>query len=695
MMVLAVGVAEEFFRAILQGTPPGAVYALIALGFVLTYKTSGVFNLAFGAQAFVSAALYYKLHVENGWHQVPSLILSVVVLAPLLGLVLERLIFRHLRTASSVSKLVVSIGLTVAIPELFKVLASFDSVAGQTPEGIFPNGRDVYYDPFGVYRFSRNEITQMGVALIGTLGLGALFRFTPIGLRMRAVVESPRMTELNGVDADRVSAFAWALSSLFAGMAGVLIAPRFNTLVAPDFFSLVVVAIAAAAFGKLVSLPRALLGGLALGIFTALLNTYLPKWTKDLAWLEVIKENLTPSVPFVALFAVLVFWPAIRRARDAADPLSGVDPPPPALASAERSPELTRRSRLIGVVFVGLLLLWLFTSANTFYMFIFTKGVVMGVILLSVTVFTGMAGQISLCQASFAAMGGFTVYQLADRYDMSGIGAMLVGALIAAVVGALLSLPVLRLGGIWLALATLAFGFFFDSVMVKFDWVGAQSSLQGARVPRPTLGPIDFTHSTEAGDRWFLLFCIVVLTICSLLVLAVREGTVGRTLRALRGSELAAQSIGISPAKARITAFALSAAIAGVGGALSAMHQENVNYAGNFVPFQGLFWLVLAVTMSVRTVEGAIQAGAAFALFPELILKKFIPWLTDIIPLVPEVHPNPGLQFVLFGLAAINFAKHPEGLLEHGKRNSLAKQQARLDRRRAGRQSVAPEVAAS
>ncbi len=692
-MVVAVSVAEEFFRAVLQGTPPGTVYALIALGFVLTYKTSGVFNLAFGAQAYVSAALYFKLHVEDGWHQVPALIVSVFLLAPAVGLVLERLIFRHLRTASSVAKLVVAIGLTVAIPELFKVLADFNSVAGQTPEGIFPDGRSVYYDPFGVYRFNRNEITQMGVALVGTLVLGALFRFTPIGLRMRAVVESPRMTELNGIDADRVSAFAWALSSLFAGMAGVLIAPRFNTLVAPDFFSLIVVAIAAAAVGKLVSLPRALIGGLGLGILTALLNTYLPKWTEDLSWLEVIKENLTPSVPFVALFGVLVFWPAIRRARDAVDPLSGVDPPPPALAAAERSPELTRISRIFGVVFIAALLLWLLTNADTFYLFLFTRAAVMAVILLSVTVFTGMAGQISLCQATFAAIGGFTAYQLAANHDISVLGGMLVGALIAAAAGALLSLPVLRLGGIWLALATLAFAFFFDAVMVKFSWVGAQSSLQGARVPRPTLGPIDFTHSTINGDRWYLGFCIVVLTVCSLLVLAVREGTVGRTLRALRGSELAAQSIGISPSRARVTAFALSAALAGVGGALSAMHQENVNYAGNFVPFQGLFWLVLAVTMSVRTVEGAIQAGAAFVLFPELVLKKFIPWLTDVIPLVPEVHPNPALQFVLFGLAAISFAKHPEGLLEHGKRRSLAKQQARLDRRRARRLPVSPEGA--
>src|SRR6266540_4256089 len=106
-MVFAASVASDFFKGVLQGTPPGTVFALIALGFVLTYKTSGVFNLAFGAQAYISAAMYFQAHVEWGWPIVPALVLSVFLLAPALGLVLERVIFQHLRTGSSVAKLVV------------------------------------------------------------------------------------------------------------------------------------------------------------------------------------------------------------------------------------------------------------------------------------------------------------------------------------------------------------------------------------------------------------------------------------------------------------------------------------------------------------------------------------------------------------------------------------------------------------
>ena len=88
-MLIAAGVATDLFQGILQGLPPGTVYALIALGFVLTYKTSGVFNLAFGAQAYMSAVMFFKTHTEWGWPIVPSLIVSVLLLAPLVGLTLE------------------------------------------------------------------------------------------------------------------------------------------------------------------------------------------------------------------------------------------------------------------------------------------------------------------------------------------------------------------------------------------------------------------------------------------------------------------------------------------------------------------------------------------------------------------------------------------------------------------------------
>lgn len=668
-MLLAASLADDLLRAVLQGTPPGTVYALIALGFVLTYKTSGVFNLAFGAQAYMSAAMFFQCQVTWGWPTLPALAVSVFVLAPAVGLVLERLIFRHLRTGSSVAKLVVAIGLTVALPNLFDVLVGFEAVAGRTPQGIAPNGASVFYDPFGVYAFSRNELTAMGVAIVAMAGLAALFRFTAIGLRMRAVVESPRMAELNGIRSDRVSAFSWALSSLFAGLAGVLIAPRFNTLVAPDFFNLVVVAIAAAAVGRLVSLPRALAGGLGLGILIASIDTFMPRWSDTLTWLRPIQANVTPAMPFVVLFGVLVLWPAIRRSREVSDPLSGVDPPPPSLAAATRSAALTLGTRVFAVVFFALAGWVVFARADASWLFLVTQSVILATIYLSITVITGFAGQISLCQGTFAAIGGFTVFQLADRHGMSVLLAAVIGAGIAAVAGALLSLPVMRLGGIWVAIATLAFAFFFDAVMVKLPFVGGggTSLLQGTRVPRPTVGPWDM-----ADNRTFLVLAIAVFVVTSVAVIQIREGTVGRTLRALRGSEVAAEAVGISAARARVTAFAVSAFIAGLGGAMLSIHQQNVNYANNFSPFAALFWLVLVVSLGSRTVEGAAQAGAAYALSDAVLLKgALFGWLFRSADRIPGIFPvSPKWRFIMFGLGTIQFARHPEGLVEHGKRRA-------------------------
>jgi branched-subunit amino acid ABC-type transport system permease component len=664
-------IGEDLFRALLQGTPSGTVFALIALGFVLTYKTSGIFNLAFGAQAYISAAMYFKARVEWGWPIVPAVVVSVVLLAPAIGLVLERLIFRHLRTASSVAKLVVAIGLSVALPNLFDLVANFAAVAGRTPVGIVADGATVFYDPFGVYSLSRDELTAMVVAVVAMLALAALFRFTSIGLQMRAVVESPRMTELNGIRSDRVSAFAWALSSLFAGLAGVLIAPRFNTLAAPDFFNLVVVGIAAAAVGRLVSLRGALIGGLGLGIFIALFDTFLPRWSDDVTWLQPIQDNLTPAVPFVVLFGVLVLWPAIRRTRESIDPLAGVEPPPPSLASVGTSPRVARIARVISVLLLGGIALVVFTRADDSWLNLVTQAVILSTIYLSITVITGLAGQISLCQGAFAAVGGFTVFQLVERFDMPVLVGALIGACIAAAVGALLSLPVLRLGGIWVAIATLAFAFFFDAVLVKLSWVGGGSLLQGTVVPRPVIGPWDLEHNRKG----FLVLALVVFVIVSFGVVRLREGTVGRTLRALRGSEVAAESIGISPTRARMTAFAVSGFIAGLGGAMLSIQQGNVHYSSNFAPFAALFWVVIVVSLGSRTVEGAAQAGAAFALFDTVVLRgEIFGWILRSSERIPGIFPiSPKWRFVLFGLGTIQYARHPEGLVEHSKRRSLAR----------------------
>lgn len=677
MSVFASSVAEDLFRALLQGIPAGTVYALFALGFVLTYKTSGVFNLAFGAQAYVSAAMFFKAREEWGWGIPPSFVLSVVILAPAVGLLLEGFIFRHLRTAGDLPKLVVTIGLAVALPNLFNVVASFESVPGVTPGGLVPDGADVFYDPFGVYPFSRDELVAIAIAVVVMAFLAALFRFTAIGLRMRAVVESPRMTELNGIAADRVSTFAWMLSSLFAGLAGVLIAPRFNTLAPSDFFGLMVVAIAAAAVGKLASLPGALIGGLGLGVFIAEANTFLPRWAESNSWLEPFQDNLTPAIPFMVLFAILVFVPGIRRSKATTDPLSGVDPPPPSIGSVARSRRDVVLSRVVGTVFVLGSLLVVLTQGDQVWVFRITQAVGLATIFLSITVITGLGGQISLCQGAFAATGAFACFQLVDRYDLSVIVAALIGAAIAAAMGALLSLPVRRLGGVWVAIATLAFAYFFDSVVLQLPFVGGgdTSLFQGTKVPRPQIGPFDM-----GNDKTFLVFAVVVLVLVAVLVVNLRGGTFGRTLAAIRGSEVAAQSIGISPSRGRLMAFAVSAAIAAIGGSVLAMHQENVNYGNNFEPFLAAFWLVLVTVLGVRTVAGAIQSAVAFTLIDPLILKgELFGWILRSPERIPDLFPIAGSWvFILFGFGAIQFARHPEGILEY----QLHRQASRAARRR-------------
>ena len=627
---------DQFVGALVQGVPVGAVYALIAIGFVLTYKTSGVFNLAFGAQAFVSAAAYFEMHVRRDWPLWLSLLLAVGVLAPLLGLAMERLVFRHLRGASPVAKLVASLGLLIAIPEAFTVLVDFDRASTFGAVGIVPDGRTTY-ELFGRYPVTRDELVQVGVAVVGALLLAALFRYTRLGLEMRAVVASPRLTAQRGIDADLVSAGAWMLSSLFAGLAGVLLAPRFTSLEPSAFFQLVVVAIAAAAVGRLTSIPWALAGGLGLGVLTTELATFLDPES-------LFARQIGPSLPFVVLFAVVVLLPSVRRAPADADPLAGVDPPP---VGARPRVDAGSAGRMLTAALwaaLALLAVWTLTGADDFWVTVMTDAVIFGIVFLSVTVFTGLGGQISLAQASFAAIGAFTAMQLAARWDVSVLAGALIGGGIAAAVGMGLALPVLRLGGVWLALSTLAFALFFDAVLVKLDWIGG-TTLEGTAVPRPLVGPFDM-----ADDRTYFVACLVALALAAVLVAVLARGTTGHELRALRSDEVAAESIGLVPWRARVAAFGLAAGIAGFGGALLAVRQGAVNYEVTFSPFIGLFWLVIVVALSCRTVAGAILAGLAYKALPEIgdaPAGGSTPWM-----------------FIVFGLAAVVYARHPEGIAE-------------------------------
>jgi ABC-type branched-subunit amino acid transport system permease subunit len=198
--------------------------------------------------------------------------------------------------------------------------------------------------------------------------------------------------------------------------------------------------------------------------------------------------------------------------------------------------------------------------------------------------------------------------------------------------------------------------------------------MAGTDVPRPVIGPWDFDD-----DKLFFLLCVAIFVVVAVVVRQIQTGTLGRVLVAVRGSEVGAESIGISPARARLLAFAISAFIAGLGGALLAMLQGDVGYGANFSPFVALFWVVIVVTIGSRTVQGAGIAAAAFVLFDAVILKgAFLQWILRDKDLVPGFFPiSPKWLLVLFGLGTIQYARHPEGVLEHRRRRIAARRAKR------------------
>jgi ABC-type branched-subunit amino acid transport system permease subunit len=433
------------------------------------------------------------------------------------------------------------------------------------------------------------------------------------------------------------------------------------------YTTLVIAAISASVLGSLSSIPLAFAGGLLLGVAQQLLAKYLPTNS-------ILASGLRPALPFVALFLVLILSPALWRRRPVTDPLAGVDPPPPAPAALDRSDALTKGTRIAAVLFFSLIGYYLFFHANLHWVDLAIRAGILSVIFLSITVITGFAGQVSLCQATFAAIGACATGQLATKQGMSVLVAMVLGAAIAAAVGALIAIPALRLGGIFLSLATLAFAYFFQNVLLQIAWVSG--GITPITAPRPLIGPIDF-----ASDKSFLILTVVMLVLVSVAVIWMRGGTTGRYLDAMRGSEVAAQSIGINLNRARIVAFAVSAAIAGLGGGLMASYEGAANIAANFVPEFGLVWIVLVVTLGARTVEGAINAAIGFIFFAAVVLPTWIPWVVNSVQ--PWYHMSAlpiALQTILFGLGALTYAKHPEGILEFQKRRSLARVQRIIDR---------------
>jgi branched-subunit amino acid ABC-type transport system permease component len=683
----------DLLKYAVQGIPIGCVFGLLAVGLVLNYKTSGVFNLAFAAQAYLSAAVFFVTRRLHEWPLLWAVLLSVFIAGPLVGLLLDRVLYRFMRTATPLAKLVTSLGLLVAIPQIVNLVFGFNDRPQFRPPPLWPVERvnDLLLPHRGAtIVINAAEVSTILCTILVVGGLALLFRYSALGLQMRAVVESPRLVELQGVNAERVSMASWMLSSFVAALAGVLMAPLFAQMVANDFFTLLVAALAATVFAGLTSIPRAMLGGVLLGVLQAELAGWLPPDNE-------LTNNLRPSLPFLVLFLLLVGRLVVSAVRgrdtpfsqDVSDPLSGVDPPPPPLAETLRPRWMTRATYVFGCVAAGVVFVLCWWVFGAEWRGLVISGICLGIIMLSMVMMTGIGGTISLCQATFGAIGAFTTAQAVQRWDIPVLVAMLLGALVAAVVGAALALPVIRLPGVYAALATLAFALMFETIIRPITAISGGAV--PVSVPRPLIGSIDFTD-----DRYFLVLASAIAAVVGVITVLVRRGTTGRFLDAVRGSEVAARSIGVSPGRQRLIAFVLSAGIAGMGGGLISSYAGQASYESNFVFFFGLVWLTLLVSSGSRSVQAAITGGIGFFVVPKL-LEMLFSWPGHYLTSHPETtgfakslldFPNPtwgqAVAFILFGFGALTYAKHPEGMVEYQTSQSIQRTLRRIERRRGG-----------
>jgi ABC-type branched-subunit amino acid transport system permease subunit len=633
---------SAFWPFIVIGIFTGSIYGLAAMGMVLTYKTVGVFNFAYGAVAMFCAFTYWELHDNWGltaWVAMPILFL---VVAPVLGVVLEAL-FRPLCGLSAEVLIVVSLGVLAALDALATLLWPQDHQL----QPIFPiktfllgSHLHVGYDQLGTLLVS---LTMAAV-------LWALLRHTSFGTSTRAVVDNPDLSDMIGVHGDNVRRSAWVLSSVFAALVGILISPS-QGLDVNELVLVVIYAFAPAVLGFLFGLPAAYIGGLTLGVGVSILSKYSNSGTVS---------NVEAALPYLALFALLVvFGSRLKEVGTSSRRLAVAHAAPGTGSSGGRGRHwvfrigATRRhlsvdrNLAVGLGAVALALLVPLAVPGP-RLFDITGAFIYGLIALTLVVLTGWAGQISLCQFSFVGVGAFTAGHLAGAHGQHFLFAVLIGMLLAAPLGIVVGLVSLRLSGLYLALATLAFALVMDNIV--FNRSDVSGGLTGITVPRPRIFGLDLS-----GRVGLYELVVVVFGVIAVVAYALRQGPVGRRLHILRDSPLAASTLGVNLTVTKLVVFVACGMVAAVGGAFYGTWQQAITPL-DFMWSTSLTLLLLVVLGGRSVISGALIAGAVYAvqLLPGIPTK-----VLNVLPL-------------LIAVGVIGLAQEPEGTM------ALARRQTRF-----------------
>jgi sulfate-transporting ATPase len=556
----------ELLQFAILGLGIGAVYTLMAQGVTLIYRASGLINFAHGALAMVGAFTFYELNVVRG---VPYLLAlaAAIVFPAVIGGAFYWIVLRRMKNASPISRIIATLGLLTILEGVATIIYA-DKVV--TVKSALPtNTIDL-----GGAIFSVDRLYLIGIAAVATLVLYFLSRRTLWGLATSAVSENERSASALGWSPDRLSLISWMVGSGMAGGAAVLIIPL-TGLVVTNMTLLIIPTLAVALLAGFRSFPLLLLCGVVIGV------------VQSLATLYVNVTGVPQSISFLAIILVLVV-------RGKSLPLrSHVLERLPVLGSG------VMRWRYVGPIAVIMAVIALLVPSlwSDAFAVTFTAAVM----LLSIVVITGYAGQLSLAQYALGGVGALVAARFEIDLHLPFELDIVIGVAASIIVGLLFALPALRTRGINLAIVTLGLGYALQEIIFKnANFSGGASGLV---VGPQTFFGINIDGLLQPGA--YAVFTLGGFLLCAWVVTNVRRGRSGRRMIAVRTNERAAASLGVSVLGAKLYAFGLSSAIAGLAGILLVFKSRFVILDG-FDPLSSINAVMLTVVGGVGYVLGPL-----------------------------------------------------------------------------------------
>lgn len=573
----------------IRGLVLGMLIALLALGLALVHRANRILNFAQGDLGFAPVSLVVGLVVFWQWPYAVGLVAGLVA-AVLVGAAVEFLIVRRFRQAS---RLVLTVA-TIGIAQLLSVVALLmPSWWGQRPASQrIPAPFDARVE-IGTFVLGANDLIALVTAPVVMVALALFLDRTRIGLAIRASAERGERAAMLGVPVGRIATVVWVVAAVLSFIAlflraGILGVPWGSAA----GIATLIPAIAALAIGRLDDLPAIAVTGVALGVLEY-----------GVAWNASSPLLVMPIIGAAVFVTLLVRRVQYGRADDPAAStwrLAEEVRPAQVVASARR---VWASIQVAVVVVVGAAVVVLPAVLRVDQIIRATAVLAFALICLSLTVLSGWAGQISLGQVAFVAVGAATSGFATSRWNLDLTLALVVGAAAGAVAALAVGLPALRLQGLYLAVTTLVFASIVTAWLLNdrfFDWVPDQ------RLGRPPLfGRISID---EAGRYYF--YSLAVLVVVYLTLRRIRASATGRAIIAVRDNEPGAAAYGVRTVRTKLTAFALSGGVAGIGGALFVHLNQSFDLA-SYGPGESLDVFVAAVVGGLGSLFGAVL-GATF-----------------------------------------------------------------------------------